>query len=75
MRDIDFGNIAVFFSAIDTLEPDASYDGKNARQDQTRQAIASLRVYFKEYCSTTPSVVKRGVVVESNASSVDEFFN
>lgn len=73
MIEIDFGNVALFYSASDTLEPDASYDGKNERQDQTKFSIACLRNYFKEH-SVAPTLSKRIISNESAAPSVDEFF-
>ncbi|MNU01499.1 hypothetical protein D3C72_2449250 [compost metagenome] len=72
MSEIYFGSVALFYSAGDTLEPDASYDGKNARQEQTKRSIACLRNYFKEH-SVAPTLSKR-TSIESAGSSVDKFF-
>lgn len=73
MSEINFGNVALFYSAGDTLEPDASFDGKNERQDQTRFTVACLKNYFKEH-SVAPARPKRVISSESAAPSVDEFF-
>lgn len=73
MSDVNFGNIAIFFSASDTLEPDASYDGRNAQQDQTRHSIACLRQYFKDHCPIKP-IAKSKMVAENSAPLVDDFF-
>jgi len=74
MSEIYFGNVALFYSASDTLVDNASYDGKNVQQDQTRFSIMCLRKYFKEHCPGAPASTRSKTVLESNTPSVDDFF-
>lgn len=49
MRELRFGSVAQFYSADETLIPNASYRG-DANQDQTRHSIGCLRNYFESTC-------------------------
>jgi hypothetical protein len=73
MADVDFGNVALFYSAADTLVDDASYDGKNTQQDQTRRTIDCLRQYFKKQSPMSSVAFKK--VVEQTAPAIDDFFS
>lgn len=73
MNEINFGNVAKFYSGGDTIESDASFDGKNERQGQVRFTVACLQSHFKKH-SVAPARSKRVISSESAAPSVDEFF-
>lgn len=49
MREISFGLVSEFYSADETLIPNASFRG-DANQNQTRHSIACLKSYFDETC-------------------------
>ncbi len=48
MREIHFGNVSIFYSADETLVPDADYR-INKNQAQTRHTLDCLR----KYCAAT----------------------
>lgn len=74
MSDIDFGNVAFPYSVIEVLQDDASYDGRNAPQDQTRESIRCIRQYFCDH-QTTAISARRGVTIDSSMTPVDDFFS
>jgi hypothetical protein len=73
MSDIDFGNVALFFSAEDTLLEDASYGGINEQQRQTIDTISSLRGYFSKSYGKANKIYL-APKEELSAPTVDQFF-
>ncbi|EPM0508529.1 TPA: hypothetical protein QDZ12_006045 [Pseudomonas putida] len=49
MNEVNFGNIAHFYSAEDMLQPDASYEGDSNRTKQTHAALSQIRAYFDSF--------------------------
>jgi hypothetical protein len=74
MDELRFGCIADFYTAAETLVDDASYDGRNALQDQTRASIRRIRQYFNDH-QTAAVPEKRGAIIDSSMPSVDDFFS
>jgi hypothetical protein len=74
MDELRFGCIADFYTADETLVDDASYDGKNALQDQTRASIRCIRQYFNEH-QTTAVLARRGATIDNSMPSIDDFFS
>lgn len=75
MADIYFGNVATFYSSDEIPVEDASYDGKNTRQEQTRFTILCLREYFREHGVKQKKTPEAKSVANGNAEFVDEFFS
>ncbi|MDY7567486.1 hypothetical protein QN400_21270 [Pseudomonas sp. RTC3] len=48
MQEVSFGLVAKFYSADETLIPNASYRG-DVNQDLTRHSIDCLQMYFDGY--------------------------
>jgi Trm5-related predicted tRNA methylase len=74
MEELRFGYVADFYTAAETLVDDASYDGRNALQDQTRASIRCIRQYFNDHqIAAVPE--KREATIDSSVPSIDDFFS
>jgi hypothetical protein len=72
MSEINFGNVAIFYDALDAMQDDADYRGDNDRRTTTSDALTKIRAYFKESHYRQPEQMHEDKARKAKITATDE---